>query len=187
VLMPRIGPKPLVACGMLIASGAMVWLAQLGPNTGYAAGLLGPLILVAVGMGMVIAPSINTGTYGVAPQDAGVASATVTVGQQLGASMGTSLLNTIFAGATASFLATHLTAAGGGRTAVTGSAAAHAYDVTFWWLAAIFIVGAVVCGSLLRPGPFSPKQTPTAQSAVPVTGHGEPAHVVSRTGPLIEH
>ena len=108
VLMPRFGPKPLVGGGMLIASGAMVWLAQLGPHTGYAAGLLGPLIMVAVGMGMVIAPSINTGTFGVAPQDAGVASATVTVGQQLGASVGTSLLNTIFASAVASYLAAHL-------------------------------------------------------------------------------
>ena len=108
VLMPRFGPKPLVACGMLIASGAMVWLAHLGPHSGYVAGLLGPLIMVAVGMGMVIAPSINTGTFGVAPQDAGVASATVTVGQQLGASVGTSLLNTIFASAVASYLAAHL-------------------------------------------------------------------------------
>jgi hypothetical protein len=33
------------------------------------------LILAAVGVGLVIAPAINTGTFGVAPQDAGVASA----------------------------------------------------------------------------------------------------------------
>jgi hypothetical protein len=45
------GPKPLVAFGMLIASGAMVWLAQLGVHTGYVDGLLGPLILVAIGVG----------------------------------------------------------------------------------------------------------------------------------------
>src|ERR1700728_4136875 len=99
VLMPRIGPKPLVASGMLAAAGAMVWLARLGPHTGYAAGVLGPIILAAVGVGMVIAPVINTGTFGVAPQDAGVASATVTVGQQLGASGVTLRLNTIYAGA----------------------------------------------------------------------------------------
>ena len=111
VLMPRFGPRPLVASGMLAAAGAVVWLAQLGPHTGYAAGVLGPIILAGVGMGMVIAPAINTGTFGVAPQDAGVASATVTVGQQLGASVGTSLLNTIFAGAVASYLAAHLAAA----------------------------------------------------------------------------
>ena len=39
---------------------------------------------------MIIAPAINTGTFSVAPQDAGVASATVTVGQMLGGSVGTS-------------------------------------------------------------------------------------------------
>jgi len=38
VLMPRFGPKPLVASGMAAASA---WLAQLGPHTGYAAGVLG--------------------------------------------------------------------------------------------------------------------------------------------------
>jgi hypothetical protein len=48
---------------------------------------------------MVIAPPINTGTFGVTPQDAGVAAAAVTVGQMLGGSVGTSPLNTIFAGA----------------------------------------------------------------------------------------
>ena len=42
VLMPRFGPKPLVAFGMLIASGAMVWLAQLGVHTGYVDGLARP-------------------------------------------------------------------------------------------------------------------------------------------------
>ena len=101
-LMPRAGLRPLVAFGMLAAAGAMAWLARLGPDTAYAAGVLGPLILIGIGLGMVIAPAINTGTFGVAPQDAGVASATVTVGQQLGASVGTSLLNTIFTAALAS-------------------------------------------------------------------------------------
>ena len=81
------------------AIGLLLGLAQLGPHTGYAAGVLGPLVLAGLGLGMVIAPVINTGTFGVAPQDAGVASATVTVGQQLGASVGTALLNTIFTGA----------------------------------------------------------------------------------------
>ena len=73
VLMPRVGPKPLVAAGMLAAAGGMTWLAQLGPHTAYAAGVLGPLILAALGLGLVIAPSINTGTFGVAtpPRPAG--------------------------------------------------------------------------------------------------------------------
>jgi EmrB/QacA subfamily drug resistance transporter len=161
VLMPRVGPRPLVTSGMLAAGGGAVWLAQLGPHTSYAAGMLGPMILAAIGLGMVIAPVINTGTFGVAPQDAGVASATVTVGQQLGASVGTSLLNTIFATAVTSYLAAHVAAARLiGRQALTGLSLAHGYDTAFWWTAGIFAAGAVIGGTLLRNGPLRPTATP---------------------------
>jgi EmrB/QacA subfamily drug resistance transporter len=161
VLMPRVGPRPLVTSGMLAAAGGALWLAQLGPHTSYAAGILGPMILAAVGLGMVIAPVINTGTFGVAPQDAGVASATVTVGQQLGASVGTSLLNTIFATAVTSYLAANLASARTiGRHALTGLALAHGYDTAFWWTAGIFAAGAVIGGTLLRSGPLRPAGTP---------------------------
>jgi hypothetical protein len=155
VLMPRIGPKPLVATGFVVAAGAMTWFAHLGVHTAYADGVLGPLILTGAGLGMVIAPSINTGTFGVAPRDAGVASATVTVGQQLGASIGTSLLNTIFASAVASYLTLHVASARLiGRQALLGQALAHGYDVAFWWVAGIFAGGAIVGGLLFRRGPL---------------------------------
>ena len=169
VLMPRVGPRPLIASGMLAAAGGTAWLAQLGPHTGYTAGVLGPLILAGIGLGMVIAPAINTGTFGVAPQDAGVASATVTVGQMLGASVGTSLLNTIFAAAITSYLAAHLaTARLIGRQALTGLALAHGYDTAFWWTAGIFACGAVIGGALLRPGPLDQQGTPSqAHAGVP--------------------
>jgi EmrB/QacA subfamily drug resistance transporter len=161
VLMPRVGPRPLVASGMLVAAGAMAWFAQLAPHAAYADGVLGPLILTGVGLGLVIAPAINTGTFGVAPQDAGVASATVTVGQQLGASVGTSLLNTIFAAAVTSYLTVHIASARViGRPALAGLALAHGYDTAFWWTAGIFAAGAVIGGALLRRGPLRPASTP---------------------------
>jgi EmrB/QacA subfamily drug resistance transporter len=174
VLMPRFGPKPLVGFGMLAAAGAMAWLAQLGPHTGYAAGVLGPIILAAIGLGIVIAPAINTGTFGVAPQDAGVASATVTVGQQLGASVGTSLLNTIFASTVAAYLTANLASARLiGRPALTGLALAHGYDTAFWWTAGIFAGGAVVGGALLRRGPLNQTTTPSqAYGGVPTAQAG---------------
>ena len=166
MLMPRFGPKPLVAFGMLSAAGGTAWLAQLGSQTGYAAGVLGPIVLAGVGMGMIIAPAINTGTFGVAPQDAGVASATVTVGQMLGGSVGTALLNTIFASAVASYLTAHLAAARLiGHRALTGLALAHGYDTAFWWIAGIFAVGAVVSGVLFRRGPLGQKRTPSPAPA----------------------
>ncbi len=174
VLMPRFGPKPVVAAGMLAAAGGTAWLAQLGPHTGYAAGVLGPLILAGIGLGMVIATGINTGTFGVAPQDAGVASATVTVGQMLGASVGTSLLNTIFAAAVTAYLAAHLAAARLiGRQALTGLALAHGYDTAFWWTAGIFAGGAVIGGALLRRGPLRPVSTPSTADDRMTTAQAE--------------
>jgi EmrB/QacA subfamily drug resistance transporter len=176
-LMPRVGPKPLVASGLLAAAGAMVWLAQLGSHTGYAAGMLGPLILLGIGLGMVIAPAINTGTFGVAPQDAGVASATVTVGQQLGASVGTSLLNTIFAAAVTSYTAAHLVSARlTSHQALTGQALVHGYDTAFWWTAGIFAVGAVIGATLLRRGPL-------VRKGPPVQAHGEAPAAQAKTLP----
>ena len=71
--------------------------------------MLGPLLVTGAGFGLTIATAINTGTFGVAPQDAGVASATVNTGQQIGGSIGISLLNTIFASAVASYIASHIT------------------------------------------------------------------------------
>jgi EmrB/QacA subfamily drug resistance transporter len=164
VLMPRFGPKPLVAFGMLAASGGAIWLAQLGAHTGYPSGELGPMIMAGIGLGMVIPPVINTGVFGVAPQDAGVASATVTVGQQLGASVGTSLLNSIFASAVATYMAAHLALSGTiGRQALSGLGQAHGYDIAFWWIAGIFAAGAVFGGLLLRPGPLRRMTAAAAQ------------------------
>jgi EmrB/QacA subfamily drug resistance transporter len=165
VLMPRFGPKPLVATGLLVGAGAMIWFAQLGPHTSYPAGVLGPVILTGIGLGMVIAPSINTGTFGVAPQDAGVASATVTVGQQLGASLGTSLLNSIFASAVAAYFAANAASARLiGLPTLTGLALAHGYDTAFSWTAGLLAGGAVVAGLLFRPGPLVRQGTPSVQA-----------------------
>jgi EmrB/QacA subfamily drug resistance transporter len=176
VLMPRIGPKPLVPTGMLIGAGAMVWFAHLGVHTAYVDGVLGPIIMTGVGLGLVIAPSINTGTFGVAPQDAGVASATVTVGQQLGASIGTSLLNTIFASAVASYITANIASARLiGRQALIGLGLAHGYDTAFWWTAGILAGGAIVAGILFRRGPLVSQGTPGGQAVGQVELEAGPA------------
>jgi hypothetical protein len=113
---------------------------------------------------MVVAPAFATGTYG-APQDAGVASATVTVGQQLGASIGTSLLNAIFAGAVASYLVAHAASAGfTSQVALNAAALSHGYDTAFWWTAAITAGGAVVAALLLRSRSASGQASPSPDS-----------------------
>jgi hypothetical protein len=168
VLLPRLGPKPLVTAGMLLAACSLVWLTGIGTHSGYASAVLGPLIVAGLGFGFTIAPSMNTGTFGVAPHDAGVASATLNTGQQIGGSIGTSLLNTIFASAVAHYLTSHLSPASlvHGRPApsLIRMSLIHGYTTGFWVAAAIFGAGAVICGALFRSGPL---RAPSAAAAAP--------------------
>jgi EmrB/QacA subfamily drug resistance transporter len=183
VLLPRIGPKPIMIAAFLLLAGAEVWLTRIGVHGDYAGDILGPIMLTGIGMGFTFSTALNAGTYGVAPQDAGVASASVNTGQQLGGSIGTSLLNTIAASATTSYIAAHSALAGHSPAALKGVQAAgivHGYTTVFWWCAAIFLGGAVVCGSLMRRGPLqapaqggAPAPAATAAEAAATVRSGE--------------
>jgi EmrB/QacA subfamily drug resistance transporter len=168
VLLPRLGPKPLVAAGMLLAAASLVWLTRIGVHSSYASAVLGPLMVTGLGFGFTIAPSMNTGTFGVSSADAGVASATLNTGQQIGGSIGTSLLNTIFASAVASYLASHLNPGtlihGHPSPSLIGMSLIHGYTTGFWVAAAIFAAGAVICGTLFRSGPL---RAPGGAAAAP--------------------
>jgi hypothetical protein len=153
---------------MLLAGAGMAWLTRLGVHSSYTTAILGPLLVSGAGIGLSMPSSMNTGTFGVAPSDAGVASATLSVGQQLGGSIGTALLNTIATSAAASYLTSlHLnpavlaTARGKLFLAV---AQVHGYTTAFWWTAGIFAAGGVVCGALMRWGPLS-RQAAATDSA----------------------
>jgi EmrB/QacA subfamily drug resistance transporter len=160
-IVPRIGAKLPVALGMTLAAVAMAMLAQLQTTSSYAANVLPALLVLGLGLGLVFAPALNTATSGVKASDAGVASAMVNTMQQVGGSIGTALLSTLAATAATSYLHTH-----GSSTAAVAQATMSSYTTAFWWSAAIFAVGAIVCGSLLRRG--APVIDPAAE---PVFAH----------------
>jgi EmrB/QacA subfamily drug resistance transporter len=160
-LLPRTGPRPLMTLGMVLAAAGMVLFTQLGIDSTYAAHVLPGLIVAGVGLGLVMAPAMNTATLGVAPADAGVASATVNTMQQVGGSLGTALLSTLSASAASSYLAGNPPSPD-----LAARAAVHGYTTAFWWGAAIFAIGAVVSALLLRRGASQPQ--PTAE---PVLAH----------------
>jgi EmrB/QacA subfamily drug resistance transporter len=146
VLLRRVGPRPLITLGLLVAAGGVVFLTRLGLHTSYLSGLLPGLLLVGAGIGTVFSSSLNTATDRVAPAYAGVASAVVTTNQQIGASVGIALLNTISASAAKTFLV--------GKSAsptLLAQATVHGENVAFMVVVGILIGGAVVCG-LITPG-----------------------------------
>ena len=145
ILLAKVGPRPLLVTGMTLGALAMVWIAQLDTTSGYAGRVLPGLIVLGIGMGNIFAPGISTATYGVAPTDAGVASATVNTMQQVRGSIGTALLSSIFASAVSSY-------AGGKPPSprVAADAAIHGYTVAFWLAAGVIAFGAVVVGLLMH-------------------------------------
>jgi hypothetical protein len=142
----------MVTVGLLLNAAGMAWLTRIDADSGYASALLGPIMVVGVGMGLVYGAAFRTGTSGVAPRDAGIASGTVSTGQQLGGAIGTALLNTIAASATADYLASHVD--GKPAPLQINLATIHGYTTVFWWCAGLFAAGAVICGTLLRRGPL---------------------------------
>jgi EmrB/QacA subfamily drug resistance transporter len=149
VLLPRVGPKPLVGSGMLLGAIGMVLLVRLPAASNYAADILPTLVILGLGFGLIFAPALNCATAGVKPHEAGVASAMVNTMQQVSGSIGTALLSTIVGSATASYAASH---AGDGlsKAALSVASQMHAYHTIFVISAGIFVFGAVVCGSLIR-------------------------------------
>ncbi|MFF7472705.1 DHA2 family efflux MFS transporter permease subunit [Streptomyces sp. NPDC008092] len=148
VLVPRVGPKPVVPLGMGIAAAAMVWLTGLDLTSSYATGILPPLVLAGLGFGLVMAPAMALATDGVRTEDAGVASAAVNTMQQVGGSLGTALLNTLATGAVTDYLAGR----DPGDPAVLAHASLEGYSTAYWWSAAFFAAGLVVSVLLYRRG-----------------------------------
>jgi MFS family permease len=143
-LVPRFGPRPLVTIGMLIAAGAMLLFTGITVDSSYVSHVLPGLLLMGMGLGLIMAPAMSTATAGVEPGDAGVASAMVNTGQQVGGSVGTALLSSLSASAATAFVgAQHAT------PQLLSEAAVHGYTTAFGWSAGIFVLGALACGLLL--------------------------------------
>jgi MFS family permease len=110
------------------------------------------LIMVGLGIGSVIAPATNTATAGVQSQDSGVASALVSVMQQVGGGIGTAVMSTIAVSATSSYASSHPRVPD-----LTLAAATHGYTVVFLIAALVFAIGGLLAITI-----FPPKARPNA-------------------------
>jgi MFS family permease len=150
VLLPRFGPKVMVATGMVIAAGAMLLLTRIGLHSSYVSVILPGVVILGLGMGQIMAPSASVATVGLS-SDAGIASAMVNTSQQVGGSVGTSLLNTLAASAVTAYLLAHHVTASSVAT-LRAQATVHGYRVVFTYAAVFLVAGAAIVGLLLRRG-----------------------------------
>jgi EmrB/QacA subfamily drug resistance transporter len=159
--LPRLGPRALIASGMLLGAGAMTYLTQLTVTSSYLGGVLPAMLVMGLGFGMIFSPAINTATAGVRREDSGVASALVNTMQQVGGSIGTSALSTVALTATASYLAVHHATA-----LAPAIAATRGYTVAFAVSAALLGLG-VILALVLLPSRHRLAELRNAAAAAP--------------------
>lgn len=175
-LMTRIPARYLMGPGLLVGASGMLILAQLQPDSSYVGLLLPAQILLGLGLGTTFMPAMSLATYGVEPRDAGIASAMINTSQQVGGAIGTALLNTIAAGATTTYLSTHL-AAGAAAEQVRLEGMVHGYTTALWWAVGILALAAVIAFSLLNARPNTQgslvldEDEPNEDETVPVMVH----------------
>jgi EmrB/QacA subfamily drug resistance transporter len=147
-LLPKIGPKPLMIPGLFFAALGMLLLTRITPTTAYATHVLPSLFIISSGMALVFIPISTTSLHNVGSHDAGVASALMNTSQQIGGSLGTALLNTIAATASASYVKSHASLG----KALPAFAMTHGFTVAFIVGAALMIAGAVVLFGFINLG-----------------------------------
>ncbi|MCW2701336.1 MAG: pur [Blastococcus sp.] len=164
-LVPKVGPKPLMVLGGLLAAGGLFTMSFLGVDSGFWELAFPGQLLLGLGLGFTFVPLSNLALIGAGVHDAGAASAMLNATQQVGASIGTALLATLSVGAITNYF-TDVAASGGNPSdpAVGLQAQVEGYTTAFTWAAALLLLGALVSGLLIK----ATKDDLPEEMAVPV-------------------
>jgi EmrB/QacA subfamily drug resistance transporter len=143
-IMPRVGPRPLMILGLAMAVIGMLLLIRVTQDSSYWTHVFPAEVLMSIGMANVFIPAASTALVGVGHHDAGVASAVLNTAQWIGGSLGTALLNTLFAGAVTAYFTDNPITDPAEAGATTMLALLHGYHVAFFWGAMLLFAGFLV-------------------------------------------
>jgi EmrB/QacA subfamily drug resistance transporter len=135
-LTDRIGPRWLIATGLLLVSGALYWLTTINVGTTYA-DIWPSFILMGFGMALVMSPMSTAAMNAVAVAKAGVASGILSMNRMIGGTLGVAVIGAVFQSQAP---------AGTDRPA----AFVHAFSSAMWVATAVALAGVVVAVTLLR-------------------------------------
>ncbi|MFF5056013.1 MFS transporter [Micromonospora sp. NPDC000663] len=144
-LMPRVGAKPLMVGGAVLAAVAMLALTRIDVDTSFLTLLLPAQVVLGMGLGFTFVPLSSLALVGVPEHDAGAASATLNATQQIGGSLGTALLNTMYTSAVAAYLVGRVP-----NPVNQIEALVHGYRVAFAWGAALIVLAGLVTLVLVK-------------------------------------
>jgi hypothetical protein len=142
--------------GPLLGAGGMFWLSRISDTSTYAGGLLGPLMLTGLGMGLAFVPLSLVALAKVPNKDTGVASSLLNTGQQVGGSIGLAILGTVAWSAVASNTKSAIAATHGARlpaaaqTALGNHALAYGFGRGYLASAGILALALIIALVMIR-------------------------------------
>jgi EmrB/QacA subfamily drug resistance transporter len=150
-LVTRVGPRPVMAVGLALITGGMLWYTQIPVQGSFVRHLLIGYLLVGFGMAFSFIPMSIAALAGVAPQQAGLASGLINAAQQVGGALGVAIASTVAFTHTRTLLASGHTPA---------QAATSGYALGFWVIAGISAASVVACLALVRGQELKTSQLP---------------------------
>ena len=142
-LIRRLGVKPVLLGGLVMAASGLLWMTGLSPSSTYAGGMLPGLVLIALGMGNTFVPLTLTATTNVENDDQGLASGIFNTAQQIGGAIGVAVVSSISIGRFNHLIALH------GQSAFP-QAFTSGTRWGFWVCVGISVVGLVAVVVLVR-------------------------------------
>jgi MFS family permease len=144
-LLSRFGPRFLILAGGILTTGGVAWMSLLPDHSDYPARILGPTLVIAAGIGLMLLPLAASATAGVDTRYAGLASGLFNTARQLGGAIGLAVLVTI---ATTATRHSHL--------ASPAAAAVHGYRIALLISAAVSLASVLI--AFLLPTPAKEKE-----------------------------
>ena len=170
LLVTRISAGPVLAAGMAMIAGGILWATQVPVHGQFWADLAGAFFVAGAGTAFAFIPISIAGLTGIAGRDAGLASGLLNTSQQLGGAIGVAVASTV---------ATSHTRALAGDGALPSAALTGGFQWAFWVCAAIAVVAVPI--SLVVPRRTGPEPEVAADAGTPGRLAAEAGTVRRRT------
>jgi len=144
-LVTKIGFKPVLAVGLVLVAGGLVWFSQVSVDGGFTADILGPSLLAALGLGFAFVTTTIAAVSGIEDHEQGLASGLINTSQQIGGALGLAILATV-----ANTRTDDVIAAAGGNPAALPGALVEGFQAAFIGAAVIAVIGLVLTIALIR-------------------------------------
>ena len=139
-LLPRFGPRFLILAGGILTTAGVAWMSMLPDHSDYPARILGPMLVIAAGIGLMLLPLAASATAGVDTRYAGLASGLFNTARQLGGAIGLAVLVTIATTATRH-----------SQLASPAAATVHGYRIALLISAAVSLASVLIAFLLPTP------------------------------------